>query len=155
MILGSRLRTWRDRLVINLYPPFFFTGTRCVHVSLDYRHARMELPLTLLTRNLNGSQFGGAIFAMTDPVFALLLFRLLGPGHVIWAKRATIEFRRPGRSRLRADFHVTDEDLAAIAADLAAAGRHVHEFHVEVVDRTGEVVARVEQQVYVRREEGR
>jgi acyl-coenzyme A thioesterase PaaI-like protein len=155
MIQSSRLRTWRDRLVINLYPPFFFTGTRCVHVSPDYRHARMELPLTLLTRNLNGSQFGGAIFAMTDPVFALLLFRLLGPGHVIWAKRATIEFRRPGRSRLRADFHVTEQDLAAIAANLAATGRHVHDFHVAVMDRAGEVVATVDQQVYVRREERR
>jgi acyl-coenzyme A thioesterase PaaI-like protein len=155
MILNSRLRIWRDRLVINLYPPFFFTGTRCVHVSADYRNARMELPLTLLTRNLNGSQFGGAIFAMTDPVFALLLFRILGPGHVVWAKRATIEFRRPGRSRLRADFHIAEEDLAVIAAELAAEGRHVHGFHVEVVDRDGEVVAAVDQQVYVRREERR
>lgn len=155
MSRSSRFAVWRDRLVLNLYPPFFFTGTRCVHVAPDYRLARMELPFTLLTRNINGTQFGGAIFAMTDPVFALLLFRILGPGHVVWAKSAAIEFRRPGRSRLRAEFRVTDEDLREIAARLAERGRHVHGFGVEVRDRDGQVVAAVRQEVYIRREEPR
>ena len=66
----------RVRRVLNLWPPFLFSGIRITELSDDYRHCRVELKNWPGTRNANGSQFGGSLFAMTDPVYSLML---MGP----------------------------------------------------------------------------
>lgn len=151
MISQDDLKRWYHKLRFNLYPPYLFSRTRCVYVAPDYRHARLQLTLSWLTRNLNGSLFGGSLYAMTDPVHAVLLAQLLPGEHVVWAKSAHIEFLRPGRGTVSADYRIGDTDLAAITTDLAAQGRAERTFLVEIVDAAGEVVARTEVTVYVRR----
>jgi acyl-coenzyme A thioesterase PaaI-like protein len=137
-------------MFLNTYPPFLFTGTRCVYVSDDYRTVRMRLARTILTRNIHGSQFGGAIFAMTDPAYALMLYRILGSRHQVWNKSASIRFLRPGRTALTAEFVITDEDLDAIESALRSNGRTTHTFGVLVKDRSGETVADVTVEVYLK-----
>jgi acyl-coenzyme A thioesterase PaaI-like protein len=146
-------RRWH-KLRFNLYPPYLLSRTRCVYLAPDYRHARCRLTLCWLNRNLNGSLFGGSLYAMADPVHAVMLEQLLpgGPAeHVVWAKAATIEFRRPGRGTVSADYRIGDDDLAAIVADLAACGRAERAFTVTITDAAAEIVARAEVTVYVRR----
>jgi acyl-coenzyme A thioesterase PaaI-like protein len=151
MNIPRRFRLWLDRMILSLFPPFLCTGTRCTYVSPDYRIARMRLAKTFLTRNLHGSQFGGAIFAMTDPVHALMLYRILGPGHEVWNRSARIQFRRPGRTALAAEFRIQDEDLVHIRSCLAADGRAAHTFSAQVKGLSGEIVAEVEVEVFVRK----
>ena len=88
----------RVRQVLNLWPPFLFSGIRITELSDDYRHCRVELKNWPGTRNANGSQFGGSLFAMTDPVYSLMLMGLLGSRYYIWDKSAHIDFIRPGHS---------------------------------------------------------
>jgi hypothetical protein len=70
---------------------------------------------------------------------------------VVWDKAASIEFLAPGRSRMRATFVLTDDDLQRIVRMTEGGEKHLHLFNVDVVDAEGLVVAKVEKIVYVRR----
>ena len=67
---------------INLWPPFVGAGIRITRISADSREIDVALKLRLLNRNYFGTQFGGSMFAMTDPFFALMMLRNLGPEYV-------------------------------------------------------------------------
>ena len=133
---------------INLYAPLKGAGIRVTHASKDFRTIDVELKLTKLNRNYVGTQFGGSLFAMTDPFYMILLKQALGKGYVVWDKAATIRFRRPGLTDVRAHFHLGDERLAEIRSALEQDGTHDAVFEVEIIDKKGEVVSRVERVIY-------
>src|SRR2546422_8429965 len=60
---------------------------------------RSRLPLSWRTRNYVGTIFGGSMYGAVDPVYMVMLIKLLGPGYTVWDKAAAIRFRRPGRDR--------------------------------------------------------
>jgi hypothetical protein len=87
---------------------------------------------------------------MTDPYFFMLVMHQLGRDHVVWDTRGEIEFVKPGRGVLTAHFTVPREKAQELR-DRAAGGVKVLEwFTTEIVDREGDVVARVRREVYVR-----
>ena len=140
---------------LNLWPPFLFSGIHVTRIGADYRSARVELRLRPWNRNYVGTQFGGSLYAMTDPFFMLMLMENLGRDYVVWDKAANIEFVKPGRGTVRARFDLDEavlDDLRAAAAD---GGKVLRWFDTEVLDEAGEVVARVRKQLYVRRKRGR
>jgi len=143
------------RRVMNLWPPFLFSGIRVRSIAEDFSHARVELRLRWYNRNYVNVHFGGSLFAMTDPFWMLLLMRHLGADHRVWDKAAGIEFLKPGRGRVRAEFTL-DPALVERLREQAADGRAVlHWFETDVVDEAGDVVARVRKQVHVRRKRER
>lgn len=134
---------------MNLWPPFLFAG---VHITqLGERHARVELRQRAWNRNYVGTHFGGSLFAMTDPFWMILILRQLGRDHFIWDKAAEIEFVKPGRGTVHAEFFVTDELLDAIRGACAGGDKHLLWLPVEVKNAEGELVARVRKQIYARR----
>lgn len=74
----------------------------------------------------------------------------IGWDYVVWNKAATMEFLKPGRGKVRALSRLDDEEVEAIRRRIDAEGRSEPEMTVEVVNRVGEVVARVTQTLYVR-----
>ncbi|WP_255505579.1 DUF4442 domain-containing protein [Alkalisalibacterium limincola] len=143
------------RWVMNLWPPFLFSGIRVREISDDFSHVRVELTLRWYNRNYVNVHFGGSLFAMVDPFWMLLLMRHLGAAHLVWDKAGSIEFVKPGRGRVHAEFKL-DPMLVGRLREQAADGRAVlHWFDTEVVDEAGDVVARVRKQVYVRRKRDR
>jgi len=142
---------WLLRLAMNLWAPYLGAGIRVRRIADDFREIVVEMPLRLRNRNYFGSHFGGSLYAMTDPFFALMVLHNLPGDYSVWDKAASIEFLAPGRSRMRAKFVLTDEDLDRIVRMTANGDKHLHLFNVEVVDEEGLVVARVEKIVYVRR----
>ncbi len=142
------LRTLREKLV-NLYPPLLGAGIRSRQV--DPLTIRAEMKLTALNRNIVGVHFGGSLYAMCDPWFMLILMRALGKDYIVWDKAARIEFVQPGRSAVSATFHIPAARVQEIR-ELAAQTRKVEPiFQVDVTDASGQVVARVEKTLYVRR----
>ena len=139
------------RRLINLWPPLLFSGIRLTHMSPDFREADVRLRLGWYNRNYKGVQFGGSLFAMTDPFYMLMLHHALGDGYVVWDKAASIEFVTPGKTAVTAHFRLDDGVLADIRDATAANEKHLPEFAVEIVDTHGTVVARVRRTVYVRR----
>ena len=110
-----------------------------------------KLALGLFNRNYVGTHFGGSLYAMTDPFFALMVLHNLPGDYLVWDKAASIDFLAPGRSRMQARFVLTDDDLERIVRMTAGGDKHLHLFKVDVVDEEGLVVAKVEKIVYVRR----
>ena len=144
-----KARTFRTML--NVWPPFVGAGIKVVTMSDDYTHTRVRLRMTRLNRNAVGTHFGGSIYAMTDPFLMLMLLHHLGRDHVVWDKAAEIEFVKPGRGQLVADFRITPEIVDELRAEAASGERVLRWFTEEVLDSEGDVVAIVRKQLYVRR----
>ena len=143
------------RCVLNLWPPFLFSGIRVTALGEDFRHARVELRMRPWTRNYVGTHFGGSLFAMTDPFWMLLILHALGRDYIVWDQAGTIEFVKPGRGTVYAGFHLDDTVLEEMRAATATGGKVLRWFETEIRDRDQEIVARVRKQLYLRRKPGR
>jgi acyl-coenzyme A thioesterase PaaI-like protein len=136
---------------LNLWPPLRGAGVRVRRISKDFREVVVEMPLRWYNRNGYGAHFGGSLYSMTDPFFALMLIHNLGPDYVVWDRSASIDYVAPGRSRVRANFRLEDADLQTVRRMTESGSKHLHLFRADVVDVDGLLVARVEKVVYVRR----
>jgi acyl-coenzyme A thioesterase PaaI-like protein len=141
----------RQRRLFNLYPPLLFAGIRVTALSDDFRHVRVELREHWYNRNYVGTHFGGSLFSMTDPFWMIMVLRNIGPGYIVWDRAAEIEFVKPGRGTVSADFVLDPAVLAQLQAEAAGGDKVLHWFELPVLDAGGDVVARVRKQVYVRR----
>ena len=136
---------------INGWAPFVGAGIEVEHLAEDASEVRVRMPLTEANANLVGVQFGGSLYAMTDPFLMILLMRRLGPGYRVWDRSASVEFLRPGTGEVRATVRVTEDEIAAVRAATADGAPHRPTWVVDVTDETGEVVARVTKELWVRR----
>lgn len=146
--MATHWQRLRERFV-NLYPPFLGAGIRSRR--LDALTIRVEMPLTWLNRNIFGTHFGGSLYAMCDPWFALILLRALGGGYIVWDKAASIQFVKPGRGTVTAIFHIPPERVEEIRQAAQIRSKVEPLFTAEVLDSGGQVVARVEKLLYVRK----
>jgi len=144
-----RARTFRK--VLNAWPPLLGAGIRVLEFSDDYLHVRVRLRMNLLNRNAVGSHFGGSLYAMTDPFLMLMLLHHLGRDHVVWDKAAEIEFARPGKGDVYADFSITPELIQELRDEAADGTKVLRWFAENVVDSEGTTVAVVRKQLYIRR----
>ncbi len=99
---------------INLWPPFLFAGIHVTHVSDDYRYVRVELRMRPWNRNYVGTHFGGSLFAMTDPFWMLTVMQNLGRNYFVWDRAGEIEFLKPGRGTVVAEFRLDDTLLEGL-----------------------------------------
>ena len=146
----TRLKRWG----FNWFPVYRATGARLEYIAADWREVRIRLPLTWRTRNYVGTIFGGSMYGAVDPVFMIMLIKLLGPGYEVWDKAATLRFRKPGRSTLRATFRIGDGELDAIRAAAAKDGRTEWRFTVDLTDGQGEPCFSCEKVLSIRRRDG-
>ena len=79
------------------WPPFLGAGIRVRSLADDYREAVVELRFGRLNRNYVGTHFGGSLYSMTDPFFAIMLMHNLGGEYLVWDKSGSIEYVAPGR----------------------------------------------------------
>jgi acyl-coenzyme A thioesterase PaaI-like protein len=144
-------RSWLIRR-LSFYPPYLGAGIR-VRAAPDLRTFTVRMGLHRWNRNYVGTHFGGSLYTMCDPFFMLILFEALGNGYVVWDKEATIRFRRPGRGKVSATFHIPQERIDEIRTAADAGGKVEPTFRAEVIDEAGELIAEVEKLLYVRRKE--
>lgn len=139
------------RHIVNLWPPFLFTGIRITRLTEDFREGEVVLRHHWYNRNYVGTHFGGSLFAMTDAFYMLMLMNVLGKAYYVWDRRACIDYLKPGRGTVTARFRIDDTTLAAILQNTAGGEKYFPEFTVEITDAQGEVVAKVLKTLYVRR----
>lgn len=144
------MRPTTFRRLLNLWPPFLFNSIRVLEVSEDWSRARVVLRLRPWNRNYVRSQFGGNLFAMTDPFWMLLAMHRLGSDYYVWDKAGAIDFVSPGREDVYASFHLTDAMVEQLRTAAAGGEKVLHWFETEVTTASGDVVARVRKQLYVR-----
>lgn len=139
------------RHLLNFWPPFLFPGIKVTELSSDYRYCRVELKSRPWTRNINNTQFGGTMFAMTDPIYPLLLMGTLGREYLVWDKQADINFITPGKGRLTAEFWLSDATVNVIKAATDSGDKYFPQFNVHIKDSDNNIVAEINRTVYVRK----
>ena len=149
------MKASRLRRVFSFWPPFLFAGIRVTQISEDFRHARVELRMRWYNRNYVGTHFGGSLFSMTDPFWMILMLRRIGPDYLVWDQAGEIQFLRPGKGTVVAEFRLDDAVVDEIRGAAAGGEKVLRWFEVDVCNTEGEVVARVRKQLYVRRKRDR
>ncbi|WP_433676842.1 DUF4442 domain-containing protein [Microbacterium gorillae] len=135
---------------MSLWLPNLCSGIRVRSFSSDWTVAVVELHVNLLTRNYVKTAFGGSMSAMTDPYFFMLVMHQLGRDYVVWDTRGEIEFVNPGRGVLTARFEVPRERADDIRRRAEGGAKVLEWFDTVITDRSGDVVARVRREVYIR-----
>ena len=141
------------RVLLNCWPPLIGAGIKILHWSDDHRFARVRLKLRWWNKNAYRTQFGGSIFAMTDFMFTSMFMGALGNEYYVWDKLADIDFIKPGRTDLFADFVITEEQLETVIENAKEGNKIFPEFVINILDANGEVVARVRRVLYVRKKQ--
>ncbi len=140
---------------ISYWPPLFGAGIRVKNISSDFRALRVEMKLRFWNANYIGTHFGGSLFAMTDPFLMLMLTRNLGREYIIVDKSASIQFKKPGRGMVYAEFKLSTAEIESIKESADRDYKVEPHFKVLVLDEENEVVAEVEKKLYVRRKDKR
>jgi acyl-coenzyme A thioesterase PaaI-like protein len=138
------------RFGMNLWPPFLGAGIRVRRIAPDWSEVLVTLRQGLFNRNYVGTHYGGSLFSMTDPFYALMLMHRLGGRYLVWDQAASIEFVAPGRGTVTARFVLAPERVEEIRAQAQSGAKVLPEFDVEIRDGSGALVARVHKVLYVR-----
>lgn len=139
------------KLLFNLYPPYLMTGIVVREIARDWRRIVVSMGLHWYNRNYFGTHFGASLYAMTDPFYVIMLSRNIGPDYIVWDRSAEIEFLRPGRGRVTTEFVLSPAMIDSVLEATADDAKHHPTWPVEVCDASGEIVARVQKTLYVRR----
>ncbi len=103
----------------NLSPMYRRSTGRIIEVSKDLMYIKVKLPISYKNRNYVNSIFGGSMFSAVDPIPMVQLMNILDKGFVVWDKSAQINFKRPAKEDLYAEFSFTKEEVNRIKADVA------------------------------------
>ena len=148
-----RLKPWQLRWMLNLYPPFLAQRIRAVECAPDFLRLKLKVKRSIWTRNLNGTTFGGTLYAACDPVYPLMYWQALGRRGLelqTWTLAAEIEFKKPAATTVELDFRLTEQDLAEAQEELERRGKSVRSHPGEARDRDGELCARASAVSYLR-----
>ena len=89
------------------------------------------------------------MYGAVDPIYMLMLMKILGPDYVIWDKAAKIRFRKPGRSTLYAAFVLTRDEIADIKRLAETESSIDRVYSLELKANDGIVHAEVEKTIYI------
>jgi acyl-coenzyme A thioesterase PaaI-like protein len=148
-VLSERRGKW----LLSLYPTLLFSRIRITHVGPGFRSCTVRIARSLITRNLNGTTFGGTIFSAADPFYAVMYWQIFARRGIrvqTWLKSARVRYLKPAATALTLEFALTDEDVERAAGELEREGRFTRTHSVEVVDTHGRTCAVVETEVYLR-----
>ena len=144
------MRTSTFRHLMNVWPPFLCNSIHVQSVSADWSEVQVVLRLRPWNRNYVRSQFGGNLFAMTDPFWMLLVMHQLGNDYYVWDKTGAIDFVAPGYENVYAHFRLEPAVIEELRAAAAGGGKVLRWFETKVTTASGKVIAVVRKQIYVR-----
>lgn len=139
--------------MFNLFPAYIGTGATVTYIADDYKELKLKIPLNWRTRNYVGTIYGGSIYGAVDPMYMLMLMKILGPDYVVWDKAATIRFKKPGTSTIYADFIITNEIVEDILNRVHELGEVDQHFKLNITDKAGKVCAEVDKIIYIARKD--
>ena len=132
----------------NLFPAYRRSGGRITFISEDLKNVKIELPLNWKTKNIVGTIYGGSMYSAIDPIYMVMFIKILGPEYIVWDKAARIDFKRPGRDLLTAEFNISDEQIEEIKEALETSRSITRDFTVELIDKKKKVCAKIEKTLF-------
>jgi hypothetical protein len=139
------------RWVFNIYPPYLGAGIRVRHIAPDFREIRVEMVYRFWNKNYVGTTFGGSMASMADPFYMLMLLENLGRDYIVWDKKSTIHFKRPGTGSLFANFSFSEEEIRSIKEKADTSPKYEPTYIVQIKNQANEVVAEVEKTLYIKK----
>ena len=135
---------------VNLYPPYLGMGVRVKSVSDDHTRFEVVLRQRWYNRNLFGTHFGGALYSMCDPFYVFIVILDLGSDYIVWDKSASIRFLKPASGTITGVFEIDRGTLDRIRREVDEMGKNTYHFETDLLNESGEAVARVTKEIYVR-----
>jgi acyl-coenzyme A thioesterase PaaI-like protein len=157
MSVLSSSRRWSPRQLRWLmlaYPPQLFQRVQVLEIDPGFRRAQVRVRRSIFSRNLQGSTFGGTIYAAVDPFHALLLWQICAHQGIrvqAWMKEAVITFLRPAESHLTIEFTLDDRTVDDALRAVRESGRFAQIFEVQALDEQGSVCANVRTDIRILR----
>ena len=149
--LFGKTPSWMLKFYMNFWSPFMGAAIKVTQVSADYRFVQVCLKYRWYNSNYVGSHFGGSIYAMTDPFYMLMLINNLGSEYIVWDKGAKINFIKPGKTDLIAEFRIDDSILNNVIDKTKTGDKYIFDLPVEVRDKNNVLIATIEKTLYVRK----
>ena len=125
-----------ERKFLEWYPPFFLMRVKVLEISNNGRFVRLKLPLTIFSKNMGASMFGGYQAAVADPIPAIVCAKIF-PGHEVWTRSQHIDFQQEGNSDLELHFEFGSEIEQQIREDLSKKGRSSPTFEYSFYRKDG------------------
>lgn len=141
----SRIWRWGG----NIFPAYRRTGAKVVYVSPDFDEVHIKLPSNWKTRNHMGITWGGSLYGALDPIYGVMLYKILGYKYRVIDKTASIHFKRPVKTTLFAKFFIGQIELKDIRKDLQVTPKVERHFEVDLVDQWGVVHASCKKQLSI------
>lgn len=136
---------------MSFYPPYLGAGVKVRVIDPEKMIIEVSMPLKVTNKNYVGTHFGGSLYSMADPFFMLILMNKIGKEYLVWDKKASINFKKPGKGTVRARFEVTDEKVSEIKEAVAKHGKWEPEFTVDIKNEDDQVVASVHKTLWVKK----
>lgn len=136
---------------IGLWPPLFGAGIKVREMSSDLRRLQVGMKLRFWNTNYVGTHYGGSLYSMTDPFYMLMLIENLGRDYIVWDKSASIDFMKPGRGYVYADFILTEEKINEIKNTLKKQEKALFDFCIEIKNKQDITICEVVKTIYVRK----
>ena len=143
--LESRLWRWGG----NLFPAYRKTGARVTYVAADFHEVHIKIPSNWKTRNYMGITWGGGLYAALDPIFGVMLFKVLDRKYRVIDRTASIHFKRPAKTTLFARFILNPHDIGSIEKELKASPKLKRVFYIDLVDSQGLIHASCEKELCI------
>lgn len=89
------------------------------------------------------------MYGAVDPLYMVMLIKILGNDYVVWDKAATIRFKRPGRETLYAEFKIAPDEVGEIKDELTRNKSTERIYVIKLVNKSGKVHAEVEKKIYI------
>ncbi len=144
--MRARLYRW----LINLAPAYRRCGARVTHISNDYRLVNIKLDLNWKTRNHLNMIWGGSLYSALDPIYGVMLHKILGPEYYVVDKSAHIHFKRPAKDTVYGEFKIDSGEIEAIKELCALHKKIDRVYQLQLTDKQGKVHVMCEKTLHIR-----
>lgn len=127
---------------LELYPPWWMMRIKVLALENGWRHIRIRLPLTWISRNMGGGMFGGFQASLADPIAPLACAKVF-PKYHVWTRHLSMDFVRPGATDMELQFDFPPEKEEEIREELVRRGRSTPSFEYGLYDNHNRLCTRV------------
>lgn len=149
MKLNPRTAKW----LMNLYPPLLFNRIVLKKISKNFREAEIVIKKSILNRNLQGTIFGGTLYAAADPYPAIMYWQIMhqqGIKTEAWLKKAEVEYHKPADSDVRLNYKISEKEIADAMEVLFKDGKFSSWHHVDGIDKDGEACISIKSLIVIK-----
>jgi len=140
-------RAWR--WLGNRFPAYRGSGAKVTYVSSDFHDVFIKLPCNWKTKNHMGITWGGSLYAALDPIYGVMLYKILGRQYRVIDSQAEIRFLKPGKETLYAHFHIPAADLSTLKDQLTHSDKSRIQLQVSLKNKQGEIHATCDKHIHI------